>query len=119
NLRGTGDVAVTVFASDGVTTVPSARVTLTAQARYFGDRFVAFTDANGVATILGVALGDFFVKGESGPLAGVSTGTIATPHQHVTTAVQLGASGSIAGRVLLPPPADTVPAFQSFVTLTF
>ena len=118
NLRGTGRVAVTVLASNG-SVVPSARVSLTSQAGMFGDTFIAFTNGLGVATVEGVAVGDFFVKGESGPVAGLSTARIETPNQQVAITVQLGASGSIVGRVLLPPPADQIPAAEAIVTLNF
>src|SRR6185503_13871930 len=68
HLQGTGQVDVTVVASNGSTPVASARVELTSQVRTFGDTFIAFTNANGVATLHGVPVGDFFVKGESGPI---------------------------------------------------
>src|SRR5262249_23719356 len=67
----------------------------------------------------GVPVGEFFVTGESGAVKGLSTSSIATPDQHVPITVQLGPSGSLSGRLLLPPPADTIPAAQAIVTLTF
>src|SRR5439155_12327649 len=71
DLRGVGDVEVLVVASDGVTPVPSAQVTLHASAasgnehpRPFGDSFFAFTNASGRTLLRGVPRGDFFVTAE-------------------------------------------------------
>jgi hypothetical protein len=123
-LRGVGTVSVAVVAADGATPVASAQVTLDARAasgdeppRPFGGTFLAFTDASGAVSIPGVPVGDFSVRAESGPLAGVASGTIANRDEVVPVTVRLGAFGSIRGRVLLPNGAT--PAAQAYVTLRF
>ncbi len=123
-LRGIGDVTVTVVNADG-DPEPSARATLRASARLsgevtsgpFGGSFTAFTDASGQAYFPGVPVGAFFVNAESGPVAGVSTGVIDTPNQSVPISVELGATGSVRGRLLLPD--GFTAAADSFVTLYF
>ena len=109
HLRGIGAAEVTVVEADGITPVPSARVVLTSKASFgndrprpFGDSYVAFTNGSGLVRIDRIAVGDFFVTAEAGPLAGVSAGSIAAPGATSPVTVQLGASGSIVGRVLLP-----------------
>ncbi|MCI0438824.1 MAG: carboxypeptidase regulatory-like domain-containing protein [Chloroflexi bacterium] len=124
-LRGIGTVEVTVVAADGVTTVPSARVTLTAQASFGSEQRgvgagtlpAFFTGASGTVTIPGVPVGDFFVKGESGAVSGLAFGSIASPDQVVAVTVQLGGAGSVVGSVLLP--NGLTPAIQAIVTLSF
>lgn len=123
-FRGTGTVAVTVVGSDGATRVPSARVTLTASAAPAGSApgpmtttLNGFTNGSGVVTFEHVPAGTFFVTAESAALAGISTGSVDAPGSAPAVTVQLGASGSVIGRVLLPD--GLTPAAQAIVTLRF
>lgn len=123
-LRGTGSVTATVVAADGVTRVASSQVTLNAKNSVgsagpggFGGTFVAFTDASGLARFEGIPVGDFFVKAEFAAVAGISTGQVAVPDQSVPISIQLGPSGAIRGRILLP--NGSTAAAQTFVTLKF
>src|SRR5207247_2539751 len=123
-LEGLGVLRVTVVEADGITPVPSARVVLTSKASFgndrprpFGDSYVAFTNGSGLVRIDRIAVGDFFVTAEAGPLAGVSAGSIAAPGATSPVTVQLGASGSIVGRVLLPD--GMTAAAAAIVTLNF
>lgn len=123
-FRGTGSVTARVVASDGTTPVVSAQVTLNTKAAFgtappgaLAATFNGFTDATGAVTFANVPIGDFFARGESGPLGGVATGSLPAPGETVQVTVQLGASATISGRVLLP---DAVtPAAQAIVTLRF
>jgi hypothetical protein len=123
-LRGAGLVAVTVVGNDGVTPVPSARVTMNASAAAVGSppgalaqTFVGFTNGSGVVTFQSVPVGAFFATGESAALGGVSNGVLAARNVTASTTVRLGASGTVAGRVLLPD--GITPAAQAIVTLSF
>ena len=123
-FRGIGSTAVTVVAADGVTIVPSAQVTLTASAAGPGQppgalaaRLTGFTNASGVVAFQNVPVGALFATGEAGALGGVSNAALGTPGDTVAMTIRLGASGSIAGRVLLPD--GTTPAAQAIVTLRF
>jgi hypothetical protein len=123
-MRGTGTVTVRVVQADGTSPVASASVGLTAKASFGSDppgpvsgTFNGFTDALGNATFSNVPIGDFFARGESAALAGVATGTLPAPNGTASVTVQLGASGAISGRVLLPD--GLTPAAQSIVTLRF
>lgn len=123
-LRGLGAVEVTVVAAGGGT-VPSARVTLTAQGSFGSERPglgsgtlpAFFTNLSGQVTIPGVPVGDFFVKAESGAVSGLVIGALAAPGDVFAVTVQLGGSGSVVGSVLLP--NGSTPAFQAIVTLDF
>jgi hypothetical protein len=118
-LRGIGTVQVTVVDSDGATPVPSAQVTLAANAGGFpfGDTFFDVTDSAGVATIQGVPLGEFSVSAEYQLLAGLGNGAVTVPDHDVPVRVQLGDSGFVIGRVLL---FDGVtPAYGTLVTLNY
>lgn len=124
NLRGVAPVTTRVVASDGTTPVSSARVTLNAKGSVGTDppgptsaTLVGFTDGAGSVTFPSVPMGDYFATGESGPLAGVTTGTTPAIGQSSSITVRLGATGSIAGRVLLP--GGTTPAARALVTLSF
>ncbi len=124
NLRGVAPVTVRVVASDGVTPVSSARVTVNAEGSFGNEQpgptaatLVGFTDGGGLVTFPSVPLGDYSARGESGPLAGIATGATPGVGQSSSVTVQLGASASIAGRVLLPD--GVTPAARAFVTLTF
>ncbi len=123
-FRGTGSVSVTVVGSDGATAVPSARVTLRANASFGADppgalstTQVGFTNAQGIVTFQNVPIGNVSATAEAGPLAGVSNAVIAAPGAATPMTVRLGASGSIAGRVLLPD--ALTPAALAIVTLRF
>ncbi len=123
-FRGVGRVSVTVVPASGVGIVPSALVTLTAKGSsstaapsQLGTVLTGFTDATGTAIFPSVPLGDFFVKAEAAALAGVATGGIDASGSNTLIQVQLGASGTIAGRLLLPD-GDT-PAARAFATLRF
>jgi hypothetical protein len=123
-LRGTGQVAVTVVAADGVTRVVSAAVTLAARAASGGDTpgptagtLNGFTDGNGAVTFASVPVGDFFVRAEAAALGGVGTGALSAAGSAAAVTVRLGAAGSIAGRVLLPD--GVTPAARAIVTLRF
>ncbi|MEG7522132.1 MAG: carboxypeptidase-like regulatory domain-containing protein [Chromatiales bacterium] len=124
SLRGIGEVTVVVVDANGVPE-PSARVNLEASARLpgetgrlpFSGSFTAFTDASGQVSFPGVPVGEFFVSAESGPVRGVSTGVLDTPDQSVPITVELGATGSVRGRMLL---ADGfTAAANTYVTLHF
>ena len=124
SLRGVGAVTVTVVQADGVTPVASARVRLNARATTQGQpasalatSFDGFTDGAGHVTFQGVPVGEYFASAEAAALAGVNGGSIASPGQAAATTVQLGASATIAGRVLLPD--GTTPAARAIVTLQF
>lgn len=123
-LRGTGSVSVRVVQADGTTPVASAQVVLNAKAGFGNDppgpvsgTFSGFTDGLGNVTFQNVPIGDFFARGEAAALAGVATGTLPAPNGSASVTVQLGASGSMSGRVLLPD--GLTPAAQAIVTLTF
>lgn len=123
-FHGTAPVTVTVVASDGSTPVSSARVTLTANGAPAGqvsteiaETFIAFTNASGTATFPTVPVGAFFVRGEAAALSGVATGEIPAPDAAQAATVQLGPSGTIAGRVLLPDGVTQAPL--AIVTLRF
>ncbi len=123
-LRGVAPVTVRVVAADGLTPVPSASVTLNAEGSFGNEpagptatTIPAFTDATGVATIVDVPVGDYSARAESGPLAGVATGSVAAAGQASQVTVTLGAAGAIAGRVLLPD--GQTPAARALVTLNF
>lgn len=123
-LRGVGTVTATVVASDGITVVPGAQVTLSASAALpnetrtpFGALFTAFTDSTGVAQFVGVPVGTFFVSAQINRVAGLSTGVISVPGQSIPIMVQMAPSGTIRGRVLLP--GGKIPAAQTYVTLNF
>jgi hypothetical protein len=124
SLRGTGIVTITVVAADGVTRVPSAQVTLNAKGAFGEDppgpansTLVGFTSGDGTLTFQNVPVGDFFVRGEAAALAGLAVGTVPASRASASALVQLGASGAIVGRVLLPD--GTTPAAQAIVTLRF
>lgn len=123
-FQGTAPVTVTVVASDGSTPVSSARVTLTASGAPAGqvsseiaETFIAFTNASGTAMFPTVPVGAFFVRGEAAALSGVATGEIPAPDAAQAATVQLGPSGTIAGRVLLPDGVTQAPL--AIVTLRF
>ncbi|QYZ65331.1 MAG: hypothetical protein OI74_04575 [Gammaproteobacteria bacterium (ex Lamellibrachia satsuma)] len=123
-LRGIGEVTVVVVDANAVLE-PSARVNLIASARLpgeagrlpFGGAFTAFTDASGQVSFPGVPVGEFFVSAESGPVSGVSTGVIEIPDQSVPITVELGDTGSVRGRMLLPD--GFTAAASTYVTLHF
>ena len=124
SLRGIGAVTVTVVQTDGVTPVASARVRLNARATAQGQpgsalatSFDGFTDGAGHVTFQGVPVGEYFASAEAAALAGVNGGAIVSPGHAAATTVRLGASGTIAGRVLLPD--GTTPAARAIVTLQF
>ncbi|MGE5243271.1 MAG: Ig-like domain-containing protein [Betaproteobacteria bacterium] len=124
HLRGVGSVAATVVSSSGTGTVAGAKVTLqalgasgTTRPGPLATTLTAFTDAQGIATFPSVPVGDFSVRAEAAALAGIGNGTIAAAGASVAVQVQLGASGTVAGRVLL---SDGVTAAAgAFVTLRF
>jgi hypothetical protein len=123
-LRGVAPVTVRVVESDGVSPVSSARVTLNAKGAGGAEQpgptagiITGFTDGAGTVTFPSVPLGDYFARAESGPLSGVATGTTPGVNQSSAITVQLGASATIAGRVVLPD--GVTPAARSFVTLNF
>src|SRR5262249_20539679 len=124
HLRGTGTATITVVASDGVTRIPSARVTLTAKGASgtenpgpMATTLTGFTATDGTVTFQSVPVGDFFVRAESAALAGIALGAVTTPNQSSVATVRLGSSGTVAGRVLLPDGAT--PALGAIVTLRF
>ncbi len=124
NLRGVAPVTVRVVAADGATPVAAARVTLNAKGSFGGERpgpaateLIGFTDGTGDVTFPSVPLGDYFVRGESGPLTGIATGTTPGLNQSSAVVVTLGASGSITGRVVLPD--GVTAAARAIVTLNF
>lgn len=123
-LRGVAPVTVRVVASDGATAVATARVTLNAEGSFGTESpgptaatLVGFTDGAGLVTFPSVPLGDYSARGEAGPLAGIAIGATPGVGQTSSVTVQLGASGAIAGRVLLPD--GVTPAARTFVTLSF
>ena len=103
--------------------VASAEVTVNAQASPGGvpgalaTTLSGFTNASGIATFASVPVGDFSVRAESAALSGIATGTLPTPGTNVPVHVQLGASGSVVGRLLLPD--GVTQAANAFVTLRF
>jgi hypothetical protein len=124
SFQGTAPVVVTIVASDGSTPVSSARVTLQASGapasglpKEIAETFVAFTNASGTATFPTVPVGAFFVRGEAAALSGIATGEIPAPDAAQAATVQLGPSGSIAGRILLPDGVTQAPL--AIVTLRF
>jgi hypothetical protein len=123
-FRGAGTAAITVVGADGVTPVASARVTLNASAAAEGARMgalattlVGFTNASGVITFQNVPVGAFAAFGEAGALGGASNGEVVGPGSEAAVTIRLGASGTVAGRVLLPD--GVTPAAQAIVTLRF
>jgi hypothetical protein len=123
-FRGAGAAAITVVGADGVTPIASARVTLNATAAAPGARLgalattlVGFTNASGVVTFQNVPVGAFAVIGEAGALGGASNGEVAAPGAQAAVTIRLGASGTVAGRILLPD--GVTPAAQAIVTLRF
>jgi hypothetical protein len=123
-FRGSGSAAITVVEADGATPVPSAHVRLNARAApqngaasALATTLDGFTDATGRVTFQNVPVGEYFASADAGPLAGVGAGSVASPGHAAATTVQLGASATIAGRVLLPDGAT--PAARSIVTLRF
>lgn len=123
-LRGVAPVTVRVVASDGVTPVAAARVTLNAEGS-FGQEppgptaatMLAFTDGTGTATFPSVPLGDYSARAESAALGGVATGATPGIDEPSEVTVVLGASASLIGRVLLPDGVTS--AFGALVTLNF
>lgn len=123
-LRGVAPVTVRVVASDGLTPVSSARVTLNAKGA-FGNQppgptaasLVGFTGGSGAVTFPSVPLGDYFARGEGAALGGVATGSTPGVNQPSGVTVVLGASGRIEGKVFLPD--GVTPAFRALVTLNF
>ena len=104
--------------------VPSAEVTLNAKAAFDNGApgsgaatMTGFTNASGTVTFASVPVGDFFVKAEAAALAGVATGRVPSPGAITPIQVQLGASGVVAGRVILPD--GLTAAANAFVTLRF
>jgi hypothetical protein len=123
-FRGAGTATITVVGSDGVTPVASARVALNATAAAVGARpgalataLVGFTNALGVVTFQNVPVGAFAALGEAAALGGASNGEVVAPGADAAVTIRLGASGTIAGRVLLPD--GLTPAAQAIVTLRF
>jgi hypothetical protein len=118
DLRGVGMVVVTVVDANG-DAVPSADVELIGRT-VFGGTFSVFTLADGTATIPGVPVGTYDISVQSSTLrvGGSASGEILAPGETVSTLVELGPAGSIAGRLVLPD-ANATPVPDAFVTLQF
>ena len=117
-LNGTGFVEVTVLDANGAP-VPTADVRLMPHSE-FGEPINLFTEADGTVVFDGVAVGRFDVRAESSTLrvGGAVSAEISAHQEQVGVTVQLGASGSVFGRLVLPD-IDATPVPQARVTLRF
>ncbi len=124
-LRGTGSVTVRVFDADGTTLVGGADVTVLGQGPFAGS-FQGATASVPGAPDFGtksfpvMPVGDVVATVRSLDLnaGGVARATIAAPGDPITIDVTLGATGDIAGRLILPDAAAT-PVPGAFVTIEF
>ncbi len=100
-LSGVGNVAGTVVGSDGTTPVENAQITLQFQGPLFAhEQVTGLSDAQGQFSFPDVPLGPFLVTAASQSLAASENGSITSPGETNVVALQLGASGSLLGRVV-------------------
>ena len=100
-LSGVGNVVGTVVGSDGSTPVNNAEVTLQFQAPIFrGESVGALTDAQGRFAFSDVPIGDFLITAASQSLGASENGTITAAGETNVVSLQLGASGSLMGRLV-------------------
>ena len=117
-LPGVGQVQGTVLASDGLTPAPNAELALTFQdAPYGGETVSGLSDAQGRFSFSDVPVGRYRLTAASQSLAASTNGTISLAGQTNNLAMQLGASGTVLGRLVR---ADRVtPVGDQDVVLTY
>jgi hypothetical protein len=102
-LSGVGSVSGQVFASDGVTPLPSASVRLSFLNNSFSfDSEDVFAGVDGSFSFDNLPLGPYRLTVVSGALAASFTGEITTNGEADTVTLRLGDSGSIIGRLVRP-----------------
>lgn len=100
-LPGVGAVTGNVLASDGVTPVIHAEVTIQFQGPLFpGQSVTALSDGGGKFAFADVPIGPFLITAASASLAASENGTITTADETNQVTLRLGASGSLLGVVV-------------------
>ena len=100
-LAGTGTIRGTVVGSDGTTPVNNAQVMVSfLDGLFAGGNVSALSDTNGAFTFLNVPVGGYRITAEQVSLAGALNGAIAAPGQTNVVTLQLGASGTVKGRLV-------------------
>ena len=100
-LPGVGSVAGAVVASDGVTPVTNAEVTLTFQGPLFaGEIVTALSGPQGSFAFDDVPMGPFLITAAKQSLSASANGAITTAGETNQVTLRLGDSGSILGEVV-------------------